>query len=179
MVFMTARELEEYRALRETIRTRGTARISVFVAGLVAWGALTVATAALAELPVATFLPLLILAAAYEAVFSLHIGVERIGRYVQVFLEDEPAWEHTAMAFGPPLRGTRVDPLFTTYFAAAAVLNFIPVMLAEPAPVELIVVGGVHLAVIARFLAGRYASGRQRAIDLDRFRQIRDSQRPR
>src|SRR5712692_1617958 len=75
---MTSRELEEYRALRDTIRERSTARVWVFLAGLVAWAALTVATAALAALPVATLLPLLILAAAFEAVFSLHVGVERI-----------------------------------------------------------------------------------------------------
>src|SRR5258706_8380613 len=87
---MTSRELEEYRALRDTIRERGTARVWVFLAGMVAWGALTIATAALAALPVATFLPLLVLAAAFEGVFSLHVGVERIGRYIQAFLE-EPA----------------------------------------------------------------------------------------
>ena len=45
---MTTRELEEYRTLRDTIRERGTARVWVFLAGLVAWGALTIATAALA-----------------------------------------------------------------------------------------------------------------------------------
>ena len=33
---MTPRELEEYRALRETIRERGTARVWIFVVGLVA-----------------------------------------------------------------------------------------------------------------------------------------------
>src|SRR5207253_4116872 len=98
--FMTLRELEEYRALRETIRERGTARVWVFLAGLVAWGALTIATAALAALPIATLLPLLVLAAAFEAVFSLHLGVERIGRYLQVFFEEDAGWEHRAMAIG-------------------------------------------------------------------------------
>ena len=85
---MTPRELEEYTALRETIRERGTARVWIFVAGLVAWAALVIATAALAALPVATLLPLLILAGTFEAVFSLHAGVERVGRYIQVFFEE-------------------------------------------------------------------------------------------
>ena len=84
---MTPRALEEFKALRDTVRSRGTARVWVFLAGLVGWGALTIATASLAALPVATFLPLLILAITFEAVFSLHVGVERIGRYIQVFLE--------------------------------------------------------------------------------------------
>ena len=34
---ITPRELEEYRALRATIAARGTARIWIFVAGLIAW----------------------------------------------------------------------------------------------------------------------------------------------
>ena len=86
---MTPRAIEEFRVLRDTVRSRGTARVWVFLAGLVSWGALTIATASLAALPVATFLPLLILAITFEAVFSLHVGVERIGRYIQVFLEDD------------------------------------------------------------------------------------------
>ena len=112
---MTPRELEEYSALRATIRERGTARVWVFLAGLAIWAALTVATAALASLPVATLLPLLTLAATFEIVFALHTGVERIGRYIQVFFEapGERSWEHTAMAYGRMFPGGGSDPLFT------------------------------------------------------------------
>src|SRR5947209_377037 len=85
---MTPRDVEEYRALRDTIRERGTTRVWVFIAGLAVWAALVIATAALAALPVATLLPLLVLAAVFEAVLSLHIGVERIGRYLQVYFEE-------------------------------------------------------------------------------------------
>ncbi len=172
---MTPREVEEYRALRETIRARGTTRVWLFLAGLAAWGAFTIATAALATLPVATFLPLLILAATYECVFALHIGVERIGRYVQVFLEDGAGWEHTAMAFGPPFRASRTDPLFTGYFLVGVVLNFVPVLLAGPTPIELTVVGTVHVLAMTRILVGRYAAGRQRKVDLQRFRDLKVS----
>src|SRR5690349_11073526 len=76
---MTARELEEYSALRATIRERGTARVWIFLAGLAVWAALTITTAALATLPIASLLPLLMLAGAFEAVFALHTGVERVG----------------------------------------------------------------------------------------------------
>lgn len=172
---MTPHDVEEYRALRDTIRARGTARVWLFLTGLVAWGGFTIATAALATLPVATLLPLLILAATFECVFSLHIGVERIGRYVQVFLEDGAGWEHTAMAFGRPFRGSRTDPLFTAYFLAAVVLNFVPVLLAEPAPVEIAVVGLVHILAVVRILVGRHAAGRQRAMDLHRFGELKVS----
>jgi len=170
---MTNRELEEYRTLRDTIRERGTARVWVFLAGLVAWGALTIATAALAALPVASFLPLLALAGAFEAVFSLHVGVERIGRYVQVFLEDEGGWEHALMEAGLPLRGARVDPLFTVHFLIATLLNFVPVLLAEPVPLEVSVVGSAHVIVAARILFARRAASRQRAADLARFLELK------
>jgi hypothetical protein len=173
---MTSRELEEYRALRDTIRERGTARIWVFLAGMVAWGALTIATAALAALPVATFLPLLVLAAAFEGVFSLHVGVERIGRYIQVFLEEpggDLGWEHVAMAFGPPLKGTRADPLFTVHFLIATVLNVVPALLAQPVPIEVAVVLGAHVLVIARIVLARLIASRQRAADLKRFQDLK------
>jgi len=86
---MTARELEEYTALRTTIRERGTTRVWIFLVGIIAWAALTTATAALASSPLAVLLPLLILAATFEAVYALHVGVERIGRYLQVFYESD------------------------------------------------------------------------------------------
>ena len=63
---MTGREQEEYSALRATIRERGTARICIFVAGVAAWAAVTIATAALASTPVAALLPLLLLASVFE-----------------------------------------------------------------------------------------------------------------
>ena len=97
---MTPREVEEYRALRATIRERGTTRVWIALAGISAWAALTVATAAIAAFPVATLLPLLVLATAFEIVLALHVGVERIGRYLQVFYEDTPGWETRIIRFG-------------------------------------------------------------------------------
>ena len=55
---MTPRQIEEYRALRDTIRERSTARVWVALAGIVAWSALMMATAAFVELPIATLVPL-------------------------------------------------------------------------------------------------------------------------
>ena len=45
----------------------------------------------LQPVPLATLVPLLVLAAAFECVFALHVGIERVGRYLQVFYEDR--WE--------------------------------------------------------------------------------------
>jgi hypothetical protein len=172
---MTPRELEEFRALRDTVRSRGTARVWVFLAGMVGWGALSIATASLAALPVATFLPLLIISITFEAVFSLHVGVERIGRYIQVFLEDDgDGWEHVAMALGPPLKGTSSDPLFSSYFILATLLNIVPAILAQPVPLEVGVVGGVHLIFIVRVFVAKNIASRQRAADLVRFTDLKN-----
>jgi len=77
---MTARELAEYKSLRDTIRERGTTRAWLLLATFMAWAALAIASAALVALPIATLLPLLVLAVGFETGFALHTGVERIGR---------------------------------------------------------------------------------------------------
>ena len=148
----------------------------ILVAGLIGWGGLTMATAALASLPVATFLPLLILAMTFEAVFSLHVGVERIGRYLQVFHEDNGGWEHTAMAFGKPMAGTGTDPLFVAHFLIAGLLNIVPALLAEPVQLEFAVVASAHLLFVARVLLAARAASKQRAADLKRFEELKARQ---
>lgn len=173
---MTPRELAEYQALRDTIRERGTTRVWLLLATFVAWGALAIATAALAALPIATLLPLLVLAVGFETGFAVHTGVERIGRYVQVFFESEDAdcgWEHRIMAYGDAVRGPAGDPLLASYFWIATIFNFVPAILANPALVEWTVVGVIHLLFMVRVGVARRQASRQRAIDLDRFRQLK------
>ena len=101
----------EFEALRATIRERGTARLYVVIAGLASWSALAIALLAADLVGSITLAPLLVLAATFEINFFVHTGVERIGRYIQVFYEERAAtngWETTAMNYG-------------TTFAAAAV----------------------------------------------------------
>ena len=173
---MTPREQVEYSELRATIRERGTARVWVFVAGMAAWGALASATSALSATPVATLLPLLVVASAFEAVFALHVGVERIGRYLQVFYETEGSgarWEHAAMAFGRPRGAVGADALFFAPFLLAALFNVIPALVVEPTRAEVIFILGAHLLFVLRLVAARQGARQQRAIDLARFEQIR------
>src|SRR4051794_4227030 len=174
---MTPRELEEYSALRATIRERGTARVWVALAGLAIWAALTIATAALASLPVATLLPLLVLSAAFEIVFALHTGVERIGRYLQVVFEGDEGggWEHYAMEYGRQFGSSGCDALFSPYFAAAAGFNFVPVLLAGPVPLEWALVGSLHLLFLLRIIVARRPAASQRATDLERFRHLQSA----
>jgi hypothetical protein len=170
---MSTQQQEEYRALRETIRERGTAKAWLLLAGMIGWGGLTIATAALASLPVATFLPLLVLAVTFEAIFNLHVGVERIGRYLQVFHEGETGWEHTAMTFGRPLKGTGTDPLFVAHFLIATLLNIVPALLAQPVQLEVTVVGAAHVLFVVRLMVAKRSASRQREADLKRFEDMK------
>jgi len=173
---MTSRELEEYKALRETIRERGTARHWIVLIGFGLWAALTLTALVLDAVPVATLLPLFLLVVLFEVIFALHTGVERVGRYVQVYFEspDETArWENVAMAYGREFGGGGIDALFTPVFWVATLLNFIPVMLSGTMAVDWAVVGVVHLLFIARVWVGRNQAGRQRAIDLQRFTKLK------
>lgn len=184
---MTSCEQDEYRALRATIRERGTARICVFAGGIAVWAAATIATAALASTPVATLLPLLVLVSVFEAIFALHVGVERIGRYIQVFHEAGRSdgsggaggsgafagWEHAAMAFGRPVGAAATDALFTVPFLLAALCNTAPALIKDPARAELVVIGGAHALFVLRLLVARQAAEKQRAIDLERFQQLK------
>jgi hypothetical protein len=166
---LTPQQLHEYKTLRDTIRERGTARVWVVLAGFTAWAGILLGTVSVIPAPVATVLPLLILAISFEIVFALHTGVERIGRYIQVFLEDESGWEHTAMA----LPGSGSDPLFANFFRIAAILNLVPVAFARAVPVEWVFVGVIHGLFIARVaMAGRRARG-QRAQDLECFQRLK------
>jgi len=169
---MTDCEVEEYKALRATISQRGSVRTCVFVAGLAIWSMVALA-ATFISIPLITVLPLLLLAGTFEAIFALHVGVERIGRYLQVFHQDR--WEKTAMAFGAPLAGTGSDPLFIVFFGLATMCNFVPVLLAEPVRIELAMLGGVHALFIVRLVVARRVAGRQRAADLERFKNLRDN----
>jgi hypothetical protein len=207
---MTGREQDEYNALRATIRERGTARVYVLVAGMTAWAAVTIATAALASTPLATLLPLLVLASVFEAIFALHVGVERLGRYIQVFYEEDrraqpdppappappaplappappalpvppalparPGWEHAAMAFGRPAGAAAIDALFAVPFLLATLFNIAPALLLDPVRTEMIFVGGAHALFVLRLLVARHLARTQRAIDLQRFQQLKRQQ---
>jgi hypothetical protein len=141
----------------------------VVLAGLSTWAGLVLATSATLPIPVATVLPLLILATAFEIVFALHTGVERVGRYIQVFLEDGSGWEHVAMAL--PRGGP--DPLFANYFRIGAIINFVPAAFARPVPIEWGFVGAIHLLFIARVALARRQALRQRDMDLEYFRRLK------
>jgi hypothetical protein len=173
---VTSREIEEYRALRTTISERSTARLTILLSGFGLWAALLLATYALTDLPVATLLPLLLLVLTFEIVFAIHSGVERIGRYIQVFFEDEEidrGWEHQAMAFGQRYPSVGHDALFALYFWIGIALNLVPAVLAAPIPEEWLVVGTAHALACLRIAWARRGARAQRPLDLERFRSLK------
>jgi hypothetical protein len=165
----------EYQALRATIRDRGTVRLCAVLVGIAAWGALAIAVT-IGELEGGvTLVPLVVLAATFEINFFIHTGVERIGRYIQVFYEERAGtigWETTAMNFGAKFP-SGLDPLFSIVFASATALNFFSSLgTAQRRP------GWIALSLIAylafgyRIVAAKKLAGAQRALDLDRFRSL-------
>ena len=171
----------EYLVLRRTIAQRGALRPILALCGIGLWALVLIAVLALLPYPVASAIPLLVLAATFESIRPLHFGAERIGRYVQVFYEeggqpdrpfrDVPAWERVAMSFGH-VPGVGGHPLFVPMFFLATVVNYVAVLILDPVPVELGVMAVPHLAFVAWLVAAHRAMKTQRAIELARMRSL-------
>ena len=173
---MSDSSLPEYQALRETIRERGTARLCAVLVGLIAWSALAIALLVAKLEGAVTLIPFVVLTATYEINFFVHTGVERIGRYLQVFYEERAGtigWETTAMSYGATFPSRGLDPLFSIIFAVAASLNFVSALVAaERSPGWMALSFVAHLVFAYRIVAARRLAGAQRALDLDRFRKL-------
>jgi hypothetical protein len=172
----------EYGELRRTIAIRGTVRVALIPWTFTWWAGLSVVIVLFSQLPVASLFTLAVLAAGFEAVHALHVGVERIGRDLQVAYEEaildnsvsesQPGWETTAMKVGPALPGGGVDPLFTVLFCSAAIVNLIPAVLPVPTAIEISLIGALHIAFIIRILRARAAAARQRTVELEQYRNV-------
>jgi hypothetical protein len=163
----------EFVALRDTIRERGTVRMILVPVTFGLWAGTAIATTAAIQLPIAALLPLLVLAAGFEAIYALHINVERIGRYLQVFHEPEGGWENVAMAFGQRFPGRGPDALFSTLFLMATAINYLPVALGGTTP-ELVAGGLLHLVLAFHIGTARRRASTQREKDLENFQTIRN-----
>ena len=164
---------QEFAALRATIRERGTVRMILLPVAFGLWAGAAIATTAAVALPIAALLPLLVLAAGFEAIYALHVNVERIGRYLQVFHEPDGGWEHVAMAFGQRFPGRGPDALFSALFLVATALNYLPVALGGTIP-ELAVAGLFHLLLALHIGTARSRASKQRQLDLERFEAIKN-----
>lgn len=185
----------EYRALRATIAARGHLRVGVFAGGLVAWAALLLAVLAWLPQPLLALVPLLVLVGTFEAIRGLHFGVERIGRYLEVFFEEglkawgpeglkadsapagrmtAPAWERAVVRVGGRVPGAAGHPLFAPIYTLAALVNLLAVALPGPVPAEWVPLVALHAAFAGWMLYVDRGVRTQRAHDEARFRAIRD-----
>lgn len=165
---------DEFRALRGTIRQRGTVRMGIVPLVFVGWAGTAVATAAVITVAVSTLVPLLVLVAGFESVFALYVNVERIGRYLQVFHEsDVEGWETVASRFVKGSASTGPDPLFGRLFVLATSVNFLPAALGWENIPELAFLAVLHLLFINRIRLARSFAAAQRDKDLERFLELR------
>ena len=149
----------------------------LFPVTIIGWAGLAFCVLNFTQSPIAALFSLAVLVSGFEAIHALHVGVERVGRYLQVYYEtpgSHPQWETTVMSMGPGLPGGGVDPLFTFVFAGATFLNLIPALALGPVRTELGVIGTLHLLFVIRVVRARGAAARQRAVDLETFRAIRN-----
>ena len=167
--------------LRKTIAQRGALRPVLVLCGTGIWAALLTVVLILLPYPVAAVIPLLVLLITFEVIRPLHFGAERIGRYLQVFYEeqgdagrplnDTPSWERVAMRFDA-VPGVGGHPLFVPAFLLATAINYLAVLLPQPVTIELSVMAVPHLAFIAWLVAADRAMRNQRTIELSRLREL-------
>ena len=173
----------EYLVLRKTIAQRGGLRPILVLIGTGMWAALLIAVLVLLPYPVAAAIPLLVLVVTFEVIRPLHFGAERIGRYLQVFYEeqdeagrtlsDTPSWERVAMSFGS-VPGVGGHALLVPTFLLATAINYLAVLLPQPVAIEMSVMAVPHLAFIAWLVAADRAMRSQRSIELARLRELRE-----
>lgn len=175
----------EYRVLRETIATRGSLRPVLALIGIIAWALILTAVLVWIPYPVAAVIPLMVLVATFEVIRPLHFGAERIGRYLQVFYEEDgqpernlsetPAWERVAMRLSA-VPGTGGHPLFVPVFFLTTITNALPVLLAQPlaTPIELGALAVPHVAFMLWLFNADRAMRSQRAAELEQFRSLRE-----
>jgi hypothetical protein len=174
----------EYLVLRQAIAQRGTLRPVLVLLGIAIWAALLIAVLVLLPYPVAASIPLLVLLATFEVIRPLHFGAERLGRYLQVFYEEDgapnrslgetPSWERVAMSFGA-VPGVGGHALFVPLFLLATAINYLAVLLPGPVALEMSVMALPHLAFLAWLVASDRAMRTQRAIELARLRALREN----
>jgi hypothetical protein len=176
---------EEFRALRTTIRSRGSFRLAICLAGLVGWALTLLIVLAWVANPIAGTVPLLLVVATFEMNRMLHLGIERIGRYLQVFFEEAapdaastPAWERTVMRLGPSLPGAGGHPLLVPIFFSATLINFLSVLLPGPTPIELGAMTVPHVSFLIWMLYADRGMRQQRERELEEFRKISKGLRP-
>jgi hypothetical protein len=179
----------EYDNLRTAIRVRVAMAPALLIAVMVGWAALTLWVFTTDVVSAATLVPLMVLAAGYEALYALHVAAERLARYLQVAYEEpiasgsatpltptptpSPQWETTALSYRQRFSSGGSNALFSALFILATLVNYVPAAVSGTVE-ELVGIGVAHVLFAVRIImAGRLAA-RVRSEDLDRMRTLLD-----
>ena len=122
---------------------RGTARVMLLPLVFIGWAGTTIAAAGVITVAISTLLPLLVLAAGFEAIFALHASSAPV----------------------PPRVEGAPDPLFGRLFVLAISVNFLPAALNFEFVAELLLLAIPHFVLINRIRVARQVLGRLRASD--------------
>jgi hypothetical protein len=170
----------EFTVLRQTIALRGTVRMMLVPLICLGWAVLTLLLLLYAGPPMGSLVSLAVVVGGFEAVHALHVGAERIGRYVQVYYEtlaDGPRWETAVTTVGPALPGGGIDPLFAVVFVAITLINALVALVPFPTRLELGVIALLHIGFVFRIVRARRAATRQRAVELESFKAMQSRER--
>ncbi len=173
----------EYDSLRAAIRVRATVAPALLVAVMLGWATLTLWIFTTDVVSAATLVPLMVLAAGYEALYAFHVKAERLARYLQVAYEEpiasgsatpltaSPQWETTSLAYRQRFSSVGSNAVFSALFILATMVNYVPAAVSGTFE-ELVGIGFAHTLFAVRIImAGRIAA-RVRGEDLERLRTL-------
>jgi hypothetical protein len=168
----------EYDSLRATIRLRTTLAPALLVATFLGWATLTLWVFTSDVVSAATLVPLMLLAAGFEAISLLSSSADRLARYLQVAYEepivtanDAPRWETIALSYRQRFAPSGSNGLFATLFLLATVVNYLPAAVSGTVE-ELTGLGVAHVLFAIRIVIAVRIAARRLREDVDRFRAL-------
>ena len=179
-------QLEEFRALRASIRERAIARVLLLAMTWLGWAALATAIMLVVPAPLLLTVPLVVLLAAFEVNLGTVRAAERVSNYLRVVFEERRAvsgWEIASADLASRYPSSVGDPLFVWVFIAVLCANYLCVVIAIPETadptararedsLDLALVTALHLALVVRFVLARRLLHAGRTRELERLRAV-------
>jgi hypothetical protein len=162
----------EYDSLRAAIRVRSVAGPALLVFTILGWAALTLWVFTTDVVSAAALVPLIVLAAGFEALYQLHVHTTRLALYLHVAYD--ATWETTSLSYRQRFGAFGSNSLFAALFILATLVNFVPAAVSG-APEELAGIGIAHALLVIRIILASRRATRLEAEDLERFRSLLSS----
>jgi hypothetical protein len=187
---MDAIQLEEFRALRASVRERAIARVLLLGMTWLGWAALATAIMLVVPAPLLLTVPLVVLLAAFEVNLGTVRAAERVSNYLRVVFEERrgvSGWETASADLAGRHPSSVGDPLFMWVFVAVLCANYLCVVIALPETadptararedsLDLALVTALHLTLVLRFVLARRSLQAGRTRELERLRTVTGSE---